>query len=74
MDFICPRCNCAGIQADGYAYCTRCRANRQTEALRRRNREALGAAPKQQGKKQADENAMRGFNPISQEFLNRRWI
>lgn len=30
--FFCPRCARSGVQADGYTYCTRCRAERQKEA------------------------------------------
>jgi uncharacterized Zn finger protein (UPF0148 family) len=70
--YICPRCGNPGTQHDGYNYCTRCR-NKQDKERRARGKPA-SAEPKVVVSRGVEEMAMKGFSPLSQEFLNRRLV
>lgn len=71
-EFICPRCFRPGVKSDTYRYCVRCLSERQAEAKARRERKQTGAKARPVTKKQADANAMKGFEPLSQAFLTRK--
>lgn len=52
--FFCPRCAQPGEQADGYAYCTRCRNRRQNEARSTRGAVFICRQCGQEGEKHPD--------------------
>lgn len=100
--WFCPRCTRPGVQADGYAYCVRCRNQRQNEA---RNANAsvfkcpqctherekhpnyklcivCGAERLERKenirsgnlKSREEQNWMKGFDQLSQDYLMRRLV
>lgn len=68
MSFICPRCDHAGIQADGYAYCTVCRSDRQREARKHEGQRKPRRA------RSVDGVSMKGFSELSQQYLTRKLV
>jgi hypothetical protein len=67
--WFCPRCGQAGTKSDSHTYCTKCKNKRQNESRRNKDRVIVPRS-----KTRAEEYAMKGFNQISQDYLQRKWI